>query len=75
MHNLYKDEDDKLLVTWEAKMYSKHFRENKRLENEIGYYVFDYRPEDELIVRQRRIDKLSFTDLPSEMKFGDEFLC
>lgn len=29
------------------------FRENKGLGNEVGYYIFDYRPEDELAVRER----------------------
>ncbi|SMP72062.1 DUF1788 domain-containing protein [Anoxynatronum buryatiense] len=29
----------------------KRFRENKGLGNEIGYYIFDYDPKDELIVR------------------------
>ncbi len=55
----------------EAKMRSEHFRENKGLGNEIGYYVFDYEPEDELVVRQR-IDELSSTD--TEMKFGYELI-
>lgn len=30
----------------------KRFRENKGLGNEIGYYIFDYNPEDEIIVRE-----------------------
>ena len=29
------------------------FRENKGLGNEVGYYIFDYMPRDELIVRKR----------------------
>lgn len=29
------------------------FRQNKGLGNEVGYYVFDYPPEQELIVRER----------------------
>lgn len=29
----------------------KRFRENKGLGNEIGFYIFDYDPKDELIVR------------------------
>lgn len=29
------------------------FRENKGLGNEVGYYVFDYQPDKELIVRER----------------------
>lgn len=31
----------------------KSFRENKGLGNEVGYYVFDYPPEKELVVRER----------------------
>lgn len=35
-------------------MIAKHsFRENKGLGNEVGYYIFDYMPKDELIVRKR----------------------
>lgn len=30
----------------------KRFRENKGLGNEIGYYIFDYDPKDELLVRE-----------------------
>jgi hypothetical protein len=30
----------------------KRFRENKGLGNEIGYFIFDYDPEDEIIVRE-----------------------
>ena len=29
------------------------FRENKGLGNEVGYYVFDYPAEQELVVRER----------------------
>ena len=29
------------------------FRENKGLGNEVGYYIFDYLPKDELKVRER----------------------
>ena len=29
------------------------FRQNKGLGNEVGYYIFDYPPEQELIVRER----------------------
>jgi len=29
------------------------FRENKGLGNEVGYYIFDYPAEKELIVRER----------------------
>ncbi len=34
------------------KLQEKRFRENKGLGNEIGYYIFDYDPSDELIVRE-----------------------
>lgn len=30
----------------------KRFRENKGLGNEIGYYIFDYDPKDEMLVRE-----------------------
>ncbi|MGI6559771.1 MAG: DUF1788 domain-containing protein [Saccharofermentanales bacterium] len=35
----------------ESKIKAKAFRENKGLGNEVGYYVFDYPAEQELIVR------------------------
>ncbi|RKD27635.1 protein of unknown function [Caminicella sporogenes DSM 14501] len=34
------------------KLLEKRFRENKGLGNEIGYYIFDYDPKDEIIVRK-----------------------
>ena len=34
------------------KIQEKRFRENKGLGNEIGFYIFDYEPEHELIVRE-----------------------
>lgn len=33
------------------KIRSVSFQENQGLSNEIGYYIFDYRPQDELVVR------------------------
>ena len=30
-----------------------HFRENKGLGDEVGFYIFDYSPKDEMIVRER----------------------
>lgn len=39
---------DKIL----PKLLERQFRENKGLGNEIGFYVFDYDPSDELIVRE-----------------------
>ena len=32
------------------------FRQNTGLGNEVGYFIFDYPPEDELLVRQRTAD-------------------
>lgn len=39
---------DKIL----PKIQEKRFRENKGLGNEIGFYIFDYEPKDELVVRE-----------------------
>ncbi|MBA5851815.1 DUF1788 domain-containing protein [Clostridium sp. cel8] len=39
---------DKIL----PRLQEKRFRENKGLGNEIGFYIFDYDPKDELIVRE-----------------------
>ncbi|MDD2402417.1 MAG: DUF1788 domain-containing protein [Clostridia bacterium] len=47
MMNIY-ERLDKIL----PKLQEKRFRENKGLGNEIGYYIFDYDPSDELIVRE-----------------------
>lgn len=55
----------------EEKMRSESFRKNTGLGNEVGYYVFDYDPNQELIVRQRIHDlKNSNTNL----KFGYELI-
>jgi len=37
----------------EEKIKQPNFRQNKGLGNEVGYYVFDYHAEQELIVRER----------------------
>lgn len=37
----------------EQKIRSESFRQNKGLGNELGYYVFDYPAEKELLVRER----------------------
>lgn len=37
----------------EDKIKEKNFRSNKGLGNEVGYYVFDYIPEHELLIRDR----------------------
>ena len=44
---------DERLNRIEAKISEKAFRENKGLGNEVGYYIFDYNPKDELIVRNQ----------------------
>ena len=41
------------LDTVERMIKATSFRENKGLGNEVGYYVFDYPPDKELIVRER----------------------
>ena len=45
-----KERLDKIL----PKIKQKDFLENKGLGNEIGFYLFDYDPEDELIVRDHK---------------------
>lgn len=39
---------DKILPT----LMDKRFRENKGLGNEIGFYIFDYDPRDEMVIRE-----------------------
>lgn len=40
----------------EEKMRVESFRANTGLGNEVGYYVFDYEPQQELIVRKRILE-------------------
>lgn len=47
------------------KITDKSFRENKGLGNEIGYYIFDYEPKYELLVREH----IEFI----KQKFSDEY--
>ena len=42
----------------EDKLKQPNFRKNKGLGNEVGYYIFDYPAEQELLVRER-IDYLT----------------
>lgn len=42
---------DERLNLIERKISEQSFRENKGLGNEVGYYIFDYDPRDELFVR------------------------
>ena len=48
MKDIYQRLDEIL-----PKIVEPDFRKNKGLGNEIGFYVFDYNPEDELLVRDR----------------------
>ena len=48
MKDIYQRIDEIL-----PKVIDPNFRKNKGLGNEIGFYVFDYNPEDELLVRDR----------------------
>ena len=48
MKNIYERLDE-ILPTISA----PHFRENKGFGNEVGFYIFDYSPKDEMIVRER----------------------
>ncbi len=43
---------DKILLTIQA----PNFLDNKGLGNEIGFYIFDYDPRDELLVREHLAD-------------------
>lgn len=48
MKDIYQRVDEIL-----PKIIEPNFRQNKGLGNEIGFYVFDYEPEHELLVRDR----------------------
>ena len=48
MKSIYERLDEILPIISEP-----HFRENKGLGNEVGFYIFDYSPKDEMIVRER----------------------
>lgn len=62
---------EKRLDILEEKMRSESFRENKGLGNEVGYYVFDYDPRDELKVRER-VHELSSQD--THTRFGYQLI-
>ena len=55
----------------EEKMRTESFRKNTGLGNEVGYYVFDYEPDQELIVRER-VEELQKKD--TQLKFGYELV-
>lgn len=48
MKSIYERLDEILPIISEP-----NFRENKGLGNEVGFYIFDYSPKDEMIVRER----------------------
>jgi len=59
---------DKIL----PRLQEKHFRENKGLGNEIGFYIFDYDPSDELIVREHiKFLKQKINNENSEMQIKE----
>ena len=47
----------------EDKISEKSFRENKGRGNEVGYYIFDYDPREELYVRNHIAYPVSYTHL------------
>ena len=51
----------------EEKMRAESFRKNTGLGNEVGYYVFDYEPQQELVVRSRVHDLETSNTM---LKFG-----
>ena len=55
----------------EAKMRAESFRKNTGLGNEIGYYIFDYEPQEELKVRSR-IRELDNSN--TVLKFGYQLI-
>ncbi len=61
MKNIYQRVDEIL-----PKIVEPNFRENKGLGNEIGFYIFDYSPEDELFVR----DKVTFIKEKAKNAYG-----
>lgn len=62
---------DERLDILESKMREENFRSNTGLGNEVGYYVFDYDPRDELKVRER-VKQLSASN--TQLKFGYELV-
>lgn len=67
--NIYERLDKTL-----PKIQDKRFRENKGLGNEIGYYIFDYNPADELVVRNHikfLKDKINNSDNDFKIKEFD----
>ena len=55
----------------EGKMREESFRRNTGLGNEVGYYVFDYEPQQELVVRKRI---LSLYQTNTSLKYGYQLI-
>ena len=55
----------------EEKIRTESFRKNTGLGNEVGYYVFDYEPQQELIVRSRIKDLAASNTV---LKFGYQLI-
>lgn len=55
----------------EEKMRAESFRTNTGLGNEVGYYVFDYEPQQELAVR-KRIQDLDHSN--TNLKYGYQLI-
>lgn len=58
----------------ESKIKAPSFMQNMGLGNEVGYYVFDYPPEDELLVRERvakLVEKVNSGSYPFSVKEYD----
>lgn len=61
MKNIYQRIDEIL-----PKIVEPNFRQNKGLGNEIGFYLFDYEPEYELLVR----DRVEFIKQKAKVAYG-----
>lgn len=51
--NIHMNDLERRLNKLEDKIKQPNFRQNRGLGNEVGYYVFDYPAEQELLVRER----------------------
>ena len=58
-----KSIDDRFVVL-DKTLKSDNFRGNRGLGNEVGYYIFDYNPKDELVVREH-IRNLELQNAPT----------
>lgn len=56
---------DERLTILDKTIHSKDFLTNRGLGNEIGYYIFDYNPKDEFLVREH-VRNLANSNVPSK---------